>query len=412
MKPVEDLKKQLRPISLTPCLSKVAEECVVHDYVKRAVLDVLDPSQYGAVPNSSTTQALIHMLHNWSKETDGNGATVRTILFDYKKAFDFIDHRILVEKLCRLNLPTRIINWIIDFLSNRSQRIKLSEGCYSEWGSVPSGVPQGTKLGPWLFLVLINDLDVDNLANVWKYVDDTTASEVVAKGNRSHAQEIADKVAEWSTQNRVKLNSDKCKELRISFAKDEPQFASIVVDGKELERVTSAKLLGLTISSNLTWNEHVSDVIKKASKRLYFLVQLKRSRVPRQDMSTFYSACIRSVLTYAAPVFFYALPKYLKDELVRVEKRAMSIICSGLPYQEAIELVNIVPIADFITGLCTNAFDTIIKDPEHRLNWLIPFSGPSRYTLRCNRRFTVPKCKTDRFRNSFIIRSCIDNVYI
>ena len=88
-------------------------------------------------------------------------------------------------------------------------------------------------------------------------------------------------------------------------------------------------------------------------------------------MSTFYTACIRSVLTYAAPVFFYALPKYLKDELVRVEKRAMSIICSGLPYQEAIELVNIVPIADFITGLCTNAFDTIIKDPEHRLNCLI-----------------------------------------
>ena len=242
VKPVEDLKKQLRSISFTPCLSKVAEECVVRDYVKPAVLVVLDPSQYGAVSNSSTFQALMHMLHNWSKETDGNGATVRTIiLFDERKAFDFIDHRILVKKLGRLNLPTRIINWIIDFLSNCSQRIKLSEGCYSEWGSVPSGVLQGAKLGPWLFLVLINDLDVNNLSYVWKYVDDMTASEVVANGNRSCAQEIADKIAEWSTQNRVKLNSDKCKELRISFAKDEPQFASIVVDGKELERVTSAK---------------------------------------------------------------------------------------------------------------------------------------------------------------------------
>ena len=72
------------------------------------------------------------MIHNWSKETNGNGATVIAILFDYKKAFDLIDHRILVEKLCRLNLFTRIINWIIDFLSNRSQRIKLSESCYSE----------------------------------------------------------------------------------------------------------------------------------------------------------------------------------------------------------------------------------------------------------------------------------------
>ena len=144
--------------------------------------------------------------------------------------------------------------------------------------------------------MLINDLDVDDLSNVWKHVDDTTASEVVAKGNRSCAQEMADKFAEWSTQNRVKLNCDKCKELRISFVKDKPQFAPIVVNGYELESVTSAKLLGLIISSNLTWNEHleISDVIKKASNRLYFLVPLKRSRVPWQDMSTLYTACIRS----------------------------------------------------------------------------------------------------------------------
>ena len=125
-KPVEVLKKQLRPISLTPCLSKVAEDCVVVDYVTPAVLQVLDPNQYGAVPKSSTTQALIHMVHHWSKETDGNDTTVRVTLFDYQKAFDLIDHKILVNKLCKLSIPTRIINWIIDFLSDRFQRIKLS----------------------------------------------------------------------------------------------------------------------------------------------------------------------------------------------------------------------------------------------------------------------------------------------
>ena len=160
------------------------------------------------------------MVYHWSKETDGNGATVRVTLFDNQKAFNLIDHKILVSKLCKLSIPTRIINWITDFLSDRFQRIKLSEGCHSEWGSVPSGVPRGTKLGPWLFLVLNNDLVIDNgIAHIWKYVDDATVSEVVIKGKASNAQQIADNVAKWSADNRVKLNSDKFKELKISFAK-------------------------------------------------------------------------------------------------------------------------------------------------------------------------------------------------
>ena len=83
------------------------------------------------------------MLHEWSQGTDGNGSTIKTLLFDYKKAFDLIDRSILVRKLCALDIAPSVINWIIDFLSARSQRIKLSEGCVSEWGTVPSGVPKG-----------------------------------------------------------------------------------------------------------------------------------------------------------------------------------------------------------------------------------------------------------------------------
>ena len=111
-------KPLLRPISLTPNISKVAEDFVV--------------TEFGAISKSSTSFALLEMLHEWSQGTDGNGSPIRTLLFDYKKAFDLIDHSILVRKLCALDIAPSVINWIIDFLSARSERIKLSEGCVSE----------------------------------------------------------------------------------------------------------------------------------------------------------------------------------------------------------------------------------------------------------------------------------------
>ena len=109
-------------------------------------------------------------------------------------------HSILGNKLRNLTVPSRIINMTIDFLSNLSQKIKLAKGCFSEWGPVPTAVRQGTKLSPWLFVSMINDLDV-NTPHVWKFVDDTTAYEVTPKGNTSNAQSIVNQVIKWSRAN-------------------------------------------------------------------------------------------------------------------------------------------------------------------------------------------------------------------
>ena len=92
---------------------------------------MVDPNQFGIISVSSTVLALISMVHKWLEATDGNGATVRVFLFDYRRAFDLIDHSILITKLKQINVPNSIINWVIDFLSDRSQRVKLNNDCLS-----------------------------------------------------------------------------------------------------------------------------------------------------------------------------------------------------------------------------------------------------------------------------------------
>ena len=136
---------------------------------------------------------------------------------------------------------------------------------------------------------------------------------------QSHVEELIAK----SNQNMFQLNESKCKQLRISFTKSAVDFAPIVINGKAIEVVSTAKLLGLNISSDLWWNCHVTEISKKVASRLYFLKQLKRANIPAKDLLIFYLTCIRPVMEYACPVLHNALPTYLSTELEQLQKRAM-----------------------------------------------------------------------------------------
>ena len=136
-------------------------------YVGPAVIEVIDPNQYGGIPKSSTLHALTSTVHNWSKATDDNRAAARVVLFNYWKAFDFVDHTLLVRKVFGLSIPRCVVCWVADFLIDRQQCVKLSKDCFSEWRPVHAGIPQGTKLGPWLFILMINDQRVSD-CHSWK----------------------------------------------------------------------------------------------------------------------------------------------------------------------------------------------------------------------------------------------------
>ena len=231
-------------------------------------------------------------------------------------------------------------------------------------GDVPAGVPQGTKLGPWLFALMVDDIDVIN-TELWKYVDDTTIAENVAKNQASRIQDDVNELVTKSGENNFQLNEKKCKEMRISFAKTPADFNPIIVNGKAIERVSCVKLLGLNITSDLKWNHHISEISRKVSKRLYFLKQLKRARVATKDLVIFYITCIRPTMEYACPVYHNSLPNYLSDELESLQKRAMRIIFPSLPYFEALELAKLETSYIRRQTQTTNLFQEISNNPQH-----------------------------------------------
>ena len=165
-------------------------------------------------------------------------------------------------------------------------------------------------MGPWLFIVMINELTDVPANDLWKHVDDTTISETISKNQDTHIQAAVNTLVNPRFLGNFQLNETKCKELRINFStKNTTSFDAVVVNGKPIELVATAKILGLNVSSDLKWNSHIDSIIKKAQKRLYSLSQLKRSGLGTRGLVQLFFTCIRPVTEYTCPVFPTAFPR-------------------------------------------------------------------------------------------------------
>lgn len=401
--PKEVLPKEegdLRPICLTPCISKVLEEFVA-EWILEDIAPKIDHKQFGVIKGTSTTLCLLDMFHNWLLNLDMPGQYLRICFLDFSKAFDRINLNILVTKLVFLGVRRSLLPWICSFLSNRKQRVKLGKSL-SEWIAVNAGVPQGTKLGPILFLVMINDLALPT-CDYWKYVDDLTVSEVISKYGNSSIQSDLDYISSWSSANYMKLNVKKCKELRVCFFRDTPVLEPLTINEIPIDVVDCHKILGTVINSSLKWTDHVNMITKKAAKRLYIIRTLKRSGMTADDLLTIYIALIRSVLEYCCPVWHTNLPLYLSEQVERLQRRVLRIIYPSLSYGEALSVANCVRLDDNRQRLCLNLFQKINSDCDNKLNLLIPnsrFSEHGRSLRNCNS-LSILNCNTDRFKRSF-----------
>ena len=172
-------------------------------------------NQFGCLKGTSTSFCLLDMMHTWLSYLDSPNRHLRLSFLDFSKAFDRISHNVLIKKLVDLGLRRCLIPWIISFLSDQRQPIKIGEA-FLDWLPVNAGVPQGTKLGPILFLIMINDLSIlTPETNLLKFVDDVSISECLNKNGGTSIQSTLDTVRSWASMNLMKLNAKKCKEPSV-----------------------------------------------------------------------------------------------------------------------------------------------------------------------------------------------------
>ena len=157
-----------------------------------------------------TTDAVVEMLHKWYESTDVTGDFVRVLFLDYSKAFDLINHDILLSEMTGMEVPAHMVRWMAAFLLDREQRVKIGDAV-SKPGYPNGGVPQETLSGPKHFLVHINDLQTP--CPIYKYVDDSTIFEICNQGMVSVIQDSADLVEQWSCNNDMRINTTKTKEI-------------------------------------------------------------------------------------------------------------------------------------------------------------------------------------------------------
>ena len=330
-----------RPISILPTMSKLLEKHI-HDSLMTFLVkfNLLHKSQSGFRPNHSCETALIGMVSKWL-ESINKGSLIGTVMIDFKKAFDLVDHSVLLKKLKHYKLSHQALSWFASYLSKRKQKVSLNN-IISDDEMITDGVPQGSILGPLLFLMFINDLPLyTDSATTDFYADDTTLY-VVGESLETierNLQVALDCLAKWCKCNGMLINTAKTKVMLITTHQKRTSLIngqlSLHLNNDELNMITNDKVLGIIIDNNLTWSQHVDKVCKKITTNLWLLSRIKEYLTIPQRVQ-FYKTYIQPHIDYCNTVWGGTSQVNL-NRIFRLQKRACKII---LDYNVENVLVN------------------------------------------------------------------------
>lgn len=405
-------KNNYRPISVLPLISKIYEKHV-SDHLKSFLEtnNLLFTTQSGFRAKHSCETALTNIIDNWINALN-EGKLVGTLFLDLSKAFDLVNHKILIEKLPFYHISSQAINWITSYLSERSQKVNVS-GVLSEPAEVVSGVPQGSVLGPLLFIIYINDLNLHvKRSKTDMFADDTslTATGISLQEVIDNLQTDLDNVHTWCKQNAMVLNAQKTKSMNISTKStksENTKSPTLHIQDQEIELTDTEKLLGVHVDNNLKWKTHIQSTIKKCNAQLYLLLRIKQY-LDLHSRKLFFNSYILPHLDYCCTIWGNCNNELLSD-IIKFQKRAARIILDksfDTPSNELFKELNWMTFDQRIKYKKSILVYKSINEPSFPMYMKNKFQTVNhRHNLNLrsvqNADLVIPKPKIEHFRKSF-----------
>lgn len=409
-----------RPISILPTVSKIFER-LVHRAIYPSLHNIIIPQQHGFVQRRSTVTNLLIYTNYLFDNMDSNKQT-DSIYTDFQKAFDRVDHKRLLEKIAFNGIRGNLLRWFKSYITNRTQKIVI-KGYESETVRISSGVPQGSILGPLLFILYINDIsNCFKFCNFLLYADDLKIyHKIECTLDIESFQGDLDRFTTYCTENKLSLSLNKCK--KVTFTKKKSYFGhSYELCGVKLDTVDTIRDLGVTLDSKLHLDTHVESIINKAFRSYGFVM---RSSVEFKMPSSFlilYKSLIRSQLEYAVPIWNPYYKKYTLN-IERVQKKFLRCVnyrCKGykIKYDQLLEKYNLLDLHSrrqqlecmTLYDLCNNRYDC--SDIVNSISYKVPNRVHMR-SSRIHHLFATNKCHTNAGKRSplFRLKNSFNNTF-
>ena len=319
-----------RPISLLPLFSKILERIMYNRLIKFINKHkLLYKYQFGFRKDHSTYMALIILIDKITTALDKGDFTI-TVLIDFRKAFDTVDHGILLHKLHHYGIRGIAYDWIKSYLSNRQQQVSYN-GVNSSYKTINCGVPQGSILGPLLFILYINDLSaVSKILTSVLFADDTTLvdhdSNLTTLINRFNTELV--NIVNWLNANKLSLNIDKTNFMIFRPKNRNELSPDIMISGSKIDEVDRAKFLGVIIDNKLNWSHHTKHVTTKMSKGIGIIIKA-RKYFNQVTLLNLYNTMVLPYISYCIHVWGKAASTHI-NKIHILQKKIVRII-SGVP---------------------------------------------------------------------------------